>query len=85
MKKNLLVSMILLISMTLSGQSFNAPAVKVFPESDPGQKNYTLTGLRHGVSYFPKVKLAHVQYEAGEVLTFDKYHSSIVIYAWMGR
>lgn len=85
MKRNLFIPVILLISLTLSGQTFNAPAVKVFPESDPGQKNYTLNGLRHGVSYFPKVKFAHVQYEAGEVLTFDKFHSSTVIYTWMGR
>jgi hypothetical protein len=85
MKRNLLISGMLLISMILSGQSFNVPAAKVFPESDPGQKYYTLSGFRHGINYFPKVKLAHVQYEAGDVLTFDKYHTSTVIYTWMGR
>lgn len=46
---------------------------------------HTLNGLRHGVSFFPKVRLPHVQYEAGESLDFSLYHSAAVIYTWLER
>ena len=51
----------------------------------PARKYYTLNGQRHGVSYFPEVQLQHVQYEPGEVLNFDKYHSADVINTWLKR
>ncbi len=41
--------------------------------------------MRHGVSYFPEVKLMQVQYETEESLMFDRYHSSNVIYDWLER
>jgi hypothetical protein len=47
--------------------------------------NYILSGYRHGVNYFPSTRLSHVEYEAGEELTFDKYHSANVIYTWLKR
>ena len=80
MKKYVFVLGIVLISITLNGQSYRPLPAKLFPESDTSQKYYTLSGFRHGVSFFPKAKLAHVQYEAGDILTFDKYHSASVIY-----
>ncbi len=46
---------------------------------------HTLNGFRHGVSFFPKVRLSHVQYEAGESLDFSLYHSAGVIYTWLER
>ena len=73
------------ISLMMNGQSPRPLPTKIFPESDTSQKNYTLSGFRHGVSYFPKVRLPQVQYEAGEQLTFDKYHSANVIYIWMEK
>lgn len=85
MKKILVVLGIVLISITLKGQPTLPAVTKTFSESDPGQKYYTLSGFRHGVNFFPKAKLIHVQYEAGEGLTFDKFHSAPVIYAWMGK
>jgi hypothetical protein len=85
MKKHVFVFGIVLISITIKGQTYRPLPAKLFPESDTSQKYYTLSGFRHGVSFFPKTKLAHVQYEAGAVLAFDKYHSASVIYTWMGR
>jgi len=85
MKKSVVLLGIMLISTALSGQSNLPPAANKFSESDPSQKYYTLVGFRHGVNYFPKVKLIHVQYEVGEVLTFDKFHSATVINAWMAK
>jgi hypothetical protein len=75
----------MLVSIALSGQSYRPLPSKLFPESDTSRKNYTLSGFRHGVSYFPKVRLPQVEYEAGESLTFTKYHSANVIYIWMSR
>ena len=46
---------------------------------------FTLTGFRHGVSFFPKVQHPEVEYEAGETLTFDTFHSLDVMYEWMHR
>jgi hypothetical protein len=46
---------------------------------------YTVTGPRHGISYFPKVQLPGVEYEPGETLTFDRYHTAEVMYAWLER
>jgi hypothetical protein len=85
MKKGIIFLGIMLISGILTGQTYRPPATKTFPESDSSQKYYTLTGFRHGISFFPKVKLPQVQYEAGDVLTFDTYHSANVVYTWMER
>jgi hypothetical protein len=72
---------LLLISAALSGQ----PVRSDQSNKEPENKQYTLSGFRHGVSFFPKVRSPHVQYEAGETLTFDKYHSLDVIYAWLEK
>jgi hypothetical protein len=85
MKKHMGFLGILLVSFTLSGQTYRPLPANKFPESDTSLKYYTLSGFRHGISFFPKVKLHDVQYEAGELLTFEKYHSANVIYTWMGR
>ncbi len=76
---------ILLISLPLIGQNYNPLSDQKWPESDTLQKNYTLSGFRHGISFFPKVRLSQVQYEAGDSLTFNKYHSANVIYTWLDR
>ncbi len=46
---------------------------------------YTVGGERHGISYFPKHQHAGVEYEAGETLTFDGYHTVKVMYTWLER
>ena len=71
--------------LPLFGQNYRPLSVQKWPESDTLQKNYTLSGFRHGVNFFPKVKYPQVQYEAGDSLTFDRYHSANVIYIWLER
>jgi hypothetical protein len=46
---------------------------------------YVVSGTRHGVSFFPETRLVHVQYETGDSLKFDRYHSANVIYDWLER
>ncbi len=46
---------------------------------------YTVKGERHGVSFFPQHRYPEVEYEAGEVLSFDRYHSAAVMYTWLER
>ena len=75
----------LLIYLPLFGQNYKSSSDKKWPESDTLQKNYTLYGFRHGANFFPKVKLPQVQYEAGDSLVFDKYHSANVIYTLLER
>jgi hypothetical protein len=46
---------------------------------------YTVSGYRHGISFFPRVRLSSVEYEPGEKLSFDRFHSVDVIYHWMEK
>ena len=80
MKTITLFTCILVATATVSGQ--NEPARPALPEP---QVNYKLSATRHGVSFFPNVKLPQVQYEPGQELTFDKYHSLDVIYYWLEK
>jgi hypothetical protein len=54
-------------------------AEQVIPET------YKLPGFRHGVSFFPQVYHPGVEYEAGETLTFDRYHTAEVMNEWLHR
>jgi len=85
MKIILFVSGILLISAMTYGQSGINYSSSSVNRSDRKIINYTLSGERHGVSFFPKVEYKSVQYEAGDSLTFDKYHTADVIYTWLKR
>jgi hypothetical protein len=40
---------------------------------------------RHGPSFFPRVRHPEVEYEAGDELTFDRYHTVDVMYTWLER
>jgi hypothetical protein len=84
MKKPFSLAGILLISVMLYGQTPNNVSIKPTDWKD-NSKNYTLSGYRHGVNFFPLVKLSQVQYEAGESLTFDRYHSAEVVYYWLEK
>lgn len=55
---------------------------EIWPEQDTKSKFYTVKGERAGVSFFPKVRYAEVEYEPGPTLTFDRYHTPDVIYHW---
>ena len=72
-------------SCSVLAQNYRPAETERWPESDSTAKLYTVKGYRHGVSFFPKVRYSHVEYEAGEKLTFDKYHTVDVIYTWMER
>jgi hypothetical protein len=61
------------------------PAVAYETEADRDSAWYTVAGARHGISYFPRVRHDGVEYEAGETLTFDRYHTVDVVYAWLRR
>jgi len=77
MKKLLFLTVIIFLCNSLNGQ----------PQRPQQKKTsiYTLSGERHGISFFPEARLAQVQYETGDELTFDKYHALNVIYDWLGR
>lgn len=74
-----------MFSLAAAGQGYRPAETRTWPESDPGTKMYTVEGVRHGVSFFPKTRHPHVEYEAGETLTFDKFHTVDVINTWMIR
>jgi len=46
---------------------------------------YTLPSFRHGVNHFLKIRHPEVEYEAGDVLTFDRFHTAEVMYEWLYR
>jgi len=85
MKKFLIVSGTFLISAILYGQSGSQQSSLSSERSDSRVENYTLSGFRHGVSFFPKVEFKSVQYVAEDTLAFDKYHSMEVFYTWLRR
>lgn len=79
-----LVSLVLLFAASpLAAQLM--PREPLPPESERDSAWYVVAGYRHGVSYFPRVRHPEVQYEPGEALTFDRYHSVDVVYAWVRR
>jgi hypothetical protein len=55
------------------------------PESERDTAWYTVAGERHGVSFFTRHRHPEVEYEAGENLTFDRYHTVDVMYVWLER
>ena len=58
---------------------------QAFPESNRDTTWYTVEGQRHGVSFFRQHRHLGVEYEAGETLTFDRYHTVTVMYEWLDR
>ncbi|MFC3414130.1 M14 family metallopeptidase [Algoriphagus hitonicola] len=58
---------------------------KLFSEQDTTAKFYTVSGERHGPSFFKKFKFPEVEYTPGDQLTFDKYHTVEVMYHWYER
>jgi len=85
MKKFFIVSALLFISVALNAQSGLRNSILSLPGTGVIEKNYVLSGFRHGVSFFPAVELNSVEYIAGDSLTFDIYHSADVFYTWLYR
>ena len=55
---------------------------QVFSESDSTVKFHTVSGERHGISFFEKHEFPQVEYLATDQLSFDKYHTVDVMYHW---
>jgi hypothetical protein len=55
------------------------------PESERDATWYQLRPERHGISYFRRHRHPQVEYEAGDVLRFDRYHTVDVMYTWLRR
>jgi hypothetical protein len=82
MRSKLFLSGILLVSTILAAQ----PGIPDRSQDKQSKKEqYKLSGFRHGVSYFPAVNFASVQYLPTDTLDFSKYHSLDVIYSWLRR
>lgn len=84
MKKNiLLIAFGLLVSTSfVIAQEVSLSPEKKWPEQDKKSKFYTISGERHGQSFFKKYEFPEVQYTPGEKLTFDIYHTPDVMYHW---
>lgn len=85
MKKTFLIWGIILISFQVQAQSNKTAAVAHSGGKTDGKKSYTVSGSRHGISYFPETAFNSVQYAPGDMLTFDKYHSEEVMIHWLKR
>jgi len=85
MKRLYNILVFLLLTGLLAGQTVRQSEIS---NNNAGRKKppvYTLSDFRHGVNFFPIVRYSCVEYEAGETLSFDKYHSLEVIYTWLRR
>lgn len=84
MKKHIL--QLTMLSIMFSGvsiaQETSLVPQKKWPEQEKGSKYYTISGERHGQSFFKKHEFPEVQYQPGENLTFDIYHTPDVMYHW---
>ncbi|MDT8415291.1 MAG: M14 family metallopeptidase [Flavobacteriaceae bacterium] len=69
-------------SLLVFGQGYRPLHIETWPESDKDTAFYTIKGERHGISFFKQHRHPEVQYEAGEKLTFDTYHTVDVMYHW---
>ena len=85
MKHIILISFFLSLCINLSIAQSTDKSLKpskVWPEDDEKMKNYVVSGERHGQSFFKKHQFAEVQYDPGETLGFDIYHTPKVMYHW---
>lgn len=65
----------------LAGLTLIPALLAAQPENKTPQ--YSMSGFRHGINYFPVVKHPGVQYEPGDSLAFGTYHSLEVICSWL--
>ncbi|HSJ09472.1 MAG TPA: M14 family zinc carboxypeptidase, partial [Longimicrobiales bacterium] len=73
------LALLLLLAPPLAAQD------PVPPEAERNARIYELRPERHGISWFARHQHPQVQYEAGDVLTFDRYHTVDVMYTWLRR
>jgi hypothetical protein len=66
--------------------SISALALAQDDEPPPEDREWhTVAGERHGVSFFPLHRHPGVEYEVGDTLAFDRYHTAPVMDAWLRR
>lgn len=82
MKKSIFLCIISLYCLISYGQVKPFLPEKLFSEADEKSKFFTVSGERHGPSFFKKFIFPEVEYKPTEKLTFDKYHTVEVMYAW---
>ncbi len=70
-----------IVALNLHAQ--RSRVVEHWTESDKDSTIYTVGGYRHGVSFFPQVRHSDVEYEAGDKLSFDAFHTTDVMYTWL--
>ncbi len=85
MKRGFLLIAVLIYSVGTFSQGYKKLNIKSWTESDKNDSVYTVAGYRHGVSFFPQVKHSEVEYEIGDNLNFEKFHSCEVINGWLIR
>lgn len=78
-------SLLVLENPTLHAQNYRPLIRESWTESDSDSLHYTIKGYRHGTSVFTQHRFPEVEYEAGEVLSWDRYHSVDVMYSWLSR
>jgi murein tripeptide amidase MpaA len=67
-------------------ERWSSPDTTRWPEWGPDSTGwYTVGGERHGIGYFRRHRHPEVEYAPGERLTFDRYHTVDVMYAWLKR
>ena len=81
MKYNLIL-LLGILCLSVSAQNVRPLNPDTWPESDQDSVYYTIKGERHGVSFTKQFRHEEVEYEPGESLTFDKYHTADVMYYW---
>ncbi len=78
-------SLLCLLPLSGMGQDFRPLNPVAWPESDKDTLRYTVKGYRHGMSVFTQYRHPEVEYEAGEELTWDRYHTADVMHTWVTR
>lgn len=82
MRKLFLFSFLSLYSLLTFSQVKTFGPAELFPEENEKMKFYTVSGERHGPSFFKKFTFPEVEYTPGETLDFDQYHTVDVMYHW---
>ncbi|WP_332910156.1 M14 family zinc carboxypeptidase [Algoriphagus boritolerans] len=82
MRKTTILPILCFASGITMAQVRSFEAEKLFPEKNEKLKFHTVSGERHGPSFFKKFVFPEVEYTPGETLTFEKYHTVDVMYAW---
>lgn len=82
MKSHLVLLILLMFTSQAFAQGYRIMDSSSWPESDKDTTMFTVQGERHGISFFKQHEHPEVIYEAGEELSFDRYHTVDVMYHW---